>query len=53
MPSSGILSRVALVETNVSEEHIASIIWVTRIGEIGTALALTKYRRTLRINTKH
>jgi hypothetical protein len=30
MPSSGILRRVALVRTNVSEERIASIIKVTR-----------------------
>jgi hypothetical protein len=30
------LSRVALVRTDVSEERIASIIRVTRIGELET-----------------
>jgi hypothetical protein len=33
------LRRVALVRTDVSEEHSASIIRVTRIGELGTTLA--------------
>jgi hypothetical protein len=32
MPSSGMLRRVALVRTDVSEERSASIITVTRIG---------------------
>jgi hypothetical protein len=32
------LHHVALVETNASEEHSASIIMVTRIGELGTLL---------------
>jgi hypothetical protein len=41
MASSGILRRVALVRTDVSEELSASIIRVTRIGELGTALAVT------------
>jgi 3-dehydroquinate synthase class II len=36
MVSSGILRRVALVRTNVSEELSASIIKVTGIGELGT-----------------
>jgi demethoxyubiquinone hydroxylase (CLK1/Coq7/Cat5 family) len=36
MASSGMLRRVALVRTDVSEELIASIIRVIRIGEIGT-----------------
>jgi hypothetical protein len=44
------LRRVALVRTNVSEELIASIISVTRIGELGT-LAVTTKRRTLQRNT--
>jgi hypothetical protein len=34
------LRRVALVETDVSEERIASIIRLTKIGELGTALAV-------------
>jgi hypothetical protein len=41
------LRRVALVRTDVSEELSASIIRVTRIGELGTALAVTSNRRTL------
>jgi hypothetical protein len=36
--------RVALVRTDVSEEHGASFIRVTRIGELGTALAATSNR---------
>jgi hypothetical protein len=47
MASSGILRRVALVGTEVSEELSASFIRVTRIGELGTALAVTNNRRTL------
>jgi hypothetical protein len=44
MPSSGMLRRVALVNTDVSEELSASIIRVTRIGKLGTVLAvLTLY----------
>jgi hypothetical protein len=35
------LRRVALVRTDVSKELSASFIRVTRIGEIGTTLALT------------
>jgi hypothetical protein len=42
------LRRVALVIADVSEEHSASIIRVTRISELGTTLALTSNRRTLR-----
>jgi hypothetical protein len=34
--SSGMLRRVALVRTDVSEELRASFIRVTRIGELGT-----------------
>jgi hypothetical protein len=41
MPSSGMLHRVALVRADVSEELSASIIRVTRIGELGTTLAVT------------
>jgi hypothetical protein len=36
--SSGMLRRVALVSTDVSEELSASFIRVTRIGEFGTML---------------
>jgi hypothetical protein len=50
MASSGKLRRVALVRTDVSEELSASIIEVTRIGELGT-LAVTSNRRTQRKNT--
>jgi hypothetical protein len=35
------LRHVALVRTDVSEELSASIIRVTRIGELGTALAVS------------
>jgi hypothetical protein len=45
MVSSEMLRRVALVRTDVSEELSASI-RVTRIGELGTALAVTSNRRT-------
>jgi hypothetical protein len=41
MASSGMLHRVTLVRTVVSEELSASFIRVTRIGELGTALAVT------------
>jgi hypothetical protein len=36
MPSSGMLRRLALVKTDVSEERSASIIKVTKLGELGT-----------------
>jgi hypothetical protein len=42
------LRSVALVRTDVSKEPSASIIKVTRIGELGTTLAITSNRRTLR-----
>jgi hypothetical protein len=35
MVSSGLLRRVALVRTNISEEPGASFIRVTKIGELG------------------
>jgi hypothetical protein len=41
------LHRVALVRTDVLEELSASFIRVTRIGELGTTLAVTSNRRTL------
>jgi hypothetical protein len=40
MPSCGMLRHVALVRTDVSEGHIASIIRVTRIGNLGTAILM-------------
>jgi hypothetical protein len=40
MASSGMLRRVALVRTVVSEELSACFIRVTRIGELGTTLAV-------------
>jgi hypothetical protein len=46
------LRRMALVRTDVSEERSASFIRVTRNGELGTTLAGTSNRRTLRKNTK-
>jgi hypothetical protein len=49
--SSGMLRRVTLIRTDVSEELTASFIRVTRIGEIGTTLAVTSNRRTLRYDT--
>jgi hypothetical protein len=45
------IGRVALVRTDVSEEPSASIIRVTRNGEVGTTLAITSNRRTLQRNT--
>jgi hypothetical protein len=41
------LRRVALIRINVSEELSASFIRVTRIGELGTTLAVTSNRRTV------
>jgi hypothetical protein len=38
-------------KSDVSEEFSASFIRVTRIGELGTTLAVTSNRRTLRRNT--
>jgi hypothetical protein len=46
------LRRVALVKTDVSEELSASIIKLSKIGELGKTLAAYSNRRTLRINTK-
>jgi hypothetical protein len=52
MVFSGLLHRVALVRTDVSEEPGASFIMVTKIGELGTTQAATSNRHTLRRNTK-
>jgi hypothetical protein len=45
------LRRVPLARTDISQEPSASIISVTRIGELGTTLAVTSNRRTLRISS--
>jgi hypothetical protein len=52
MASSGMLRRVAFVRTEISEKLSASFIRVTRLDELGTTLAVTSNRRTLRRNTK-
>jgi hypothetical protein len=52
MASSGMLGSVTLVRTDVLEELSASFIRVTRIGELGTTLAVTSNRRTLRRDTQ-
>jgi hypothetical protein len=46
------LYRVALVRTDVSEDLSVSFFRVTRIGELGTRIAVTSNRRTLRRNAK-
>jgi hypothetical protein len=51
MMSSEMLRRVALARTDVSEELNDSFIRVTRIGELGTTLAVTSNLRTLRRNS--
>jgi hypothetical protein len=48
MVSYGMLRRVALVRTDVSEELSASLIRVTRIGELGITLAVTRFLRSVR-----
>jgi hypothetical protein len=48
MVSSGLLRRVVLVRTDVSEEPGASFIRVAKIGELGTTQAATSNRRRLR-----
>jgi hypothetical protein len=47
MVSFGMLCREALIRTDVLEELSASIIRVTRIGELGTTLAVTSVYRLL------
>jgi hypothetical protein len=44
------LRRVALVRIDVSEKLSASIIRVTRLGELGTTLAVSSNRHMLRRN---
>jgi hypothetical protein len=48
MPSSGILRRVALVITDVSEEHIASITRAKTVSELETTLAVSEITDSLR-----
>jgi hypothetical protein len=48
MASSGMLRRVTLVRTDVSEELSASFIRATRIGELRTTLSATSNRLTQR-----
>jgi hypothetical protein len=50
MPSSDELRRMVLVRTYVSEERNASLIRVTRIGDLGTTSAVSNNRRTQRRN---
>jgi hypothetical protein len=50
MASSGMLRRVALVRTDVSEQISTSFIRETRIFEVGT-VSVTTNRSTLRRNT--
>jgi hypothetical protein len=47
----GSTAETAEIRTDDSEELSASFIKMTRIGELGTALAVTSNRRTLRRNT--
>jgi hypothetical protein len=47
MASSGLLRRVVLARTDIKKELSASIIRVTRIGELGKTLAVTSSRRQL------
>jgi hypothetical protein len=51
MVSSGMLHLVAVVRTDVSEELSASFIRVTRIGELGTTVAVTSNQCMLQRNT--
>jgi hypothetical protein len=52
MLSSEMLQHVVLVRTDVSEERIASIIRLTRIGELGRTLAATCNRSMLQRNNR-
>jgi hypothetical protein len=51
MPSPGTLRRVALVGSDVWEKRTSSIIMVTRLGELGTTLAVISNQSRLRRNT--
>jgi hypothetical protein len=51
MASSGMLRRMTVVRTEMSEELSAPFIRVTRIGELGRTLDVISNRRTLRRST--
>jgi hypothetical protein len=51
MASSGMLRSVALIRLDVPEERSASIIRVTRIGELGTMLAVTNNRPSTKLGS--
>jgi hypothetical protein len=53
MATSRMLRRVALVRTDVSELLSASFIRVTRIGELGTTLAVTTEARCEEIPSEY
>jgi hypothetical protein len=53
LPSSGMLRLMAPVRTYVSEERIASIIGVTRVGDLGAMLAVTNNRNMLLVIKKN
>jgi hypothetical protein len=42
------LCRVAVISMDVSEESLAYIIRVTRIGEVRTTIAVTRFPSTVR-----
>jgi hypothetical protein len=50
MKSSRILSRLAIVRTNLSEECTASIVRMKRISPLEITLAVTSNRSTLQKN---
>jgi hypothetical protein len=45
------LRRVAFERTDVTDKCIASITWLTIIGELGTTLTVTSNQRMLRGNS--
>jgi hypothetical protein len=47
MLPTGLLHSVALIRADVSEERIASITKMTRIGELGTTLAISSNLTTM------